>query len=453
MVAEPPTLNRDAPVPLPPHSSDAEESVVGSCLIDPEALGTIADQLTADDFYGAKLRTIYAAMEALHARRIPTDFVMVCEELERIDEFEAVGGTTFLAGLLTSVPTAIHVAYYASIVSRTATLRRLIQAGSKIAQLGYEDTDDLDRTLAQADQVLGKVTKQRGSASWVNITDASMAYLESIQTGDELATDGPKAGAVPTGFMDLDHLLGGFYPGDLTILAARPSMGKSSMGIGIASELAIKHRQTVALFTLEMSSKQIAGRILSALADVDVSRLREGRVGNAELQRIAEAHDRLTDAPLWIDDSSSLSLRELEIRARRLHAEHPLSLLIVDYLQLVNAPGANRVQSIGAISRALKGLAGELGCPVLALSQLSRAVESRPGHLPQLSDLRESGDLEQDADIVLFIVRDDQYDRESERKGISDIHVAKHRNGPTGIISLLFLERSARFVDLGMGGR
>jgi replicative DNA helicase len=448
MAADAPTLNRGAEV-LPPHSTDAEESVLGSLLIDPAAMLAVADQLHAEDFYHAKSRTLFAAFERLHTRQVEIDFTTVMDELERTHELDDLGGVSYLSGLLGTVPTSIHVEHYAAIVARTAVLRRLIQAGTEITKLGYADTDDLDRTLSEADRLLGKVTRQRGAANWLSITDASLAFLESIQVG-EAGDEGVSSAAVPTGFQDLDRLLGGFHAGDLVILAARPGFGKSSLALGIADTVARHQQRSVGLFTLEMSGLQIAGRLLSALADVDVARLREGRVGAAELRRISEAHDRLAEMPLWIDDSSSLSLRELEIRARRLHAEHPLSLLVVDYLQLVHSSGENRVQAIGAISRALKGLAGELGCPVLALSQLSRSVEHRSPHIPQLSDLRESGDLEQDADLVMFIYREDQYDRETEQKGIAEIHVAKQRNGPTGIVSLLFLERNARFVSLGV---
>lgn len=390
---------------------------------------------------------IFAAMASLADRRIPPDFLMLCDELTRTGELEGVGGERYLAELLGVVPTSLHVVYYAGIVARLAHLRRLIRAGTAIADLGYQDTEDLEATLASADTLLGKVTRTGKAASWAPVGESVLAYLASISALEGTETS---RAAASTGYADLDRLLGGLYGGDLVILAARPGFGKTSLALGMASHIALKLGGNVGLFSLEMSHLQVAGRLLAGMADIDVARLREGRVGAAELARISEAQSKLMTAPLWVDGTSNLALRELEIRARRLHAEHPLSLLTVDYLQLVHAPGDNRVQSIGAISRSLKGLAGELQCPVLALSQLSRAVEHRSPHTPLLSDLRESGDLEQDADVVMFIYREDQYDRDTELKGVAEIIVAKQRNGPTGIINLLFLDRNARFVSLGV---
>lgn len=386
-------LNRGAE-PLPPHNSDAEESVIGSLLIDPEAMEAVADILTADVFYHPRNRDVYAAMERLHSRHQPTDFVMVCDELERSGNFEGIGGVGYLSRILTSVPTSLHVVYYAEVVARTAKQRGLIAAGQRIRMLGYQDTDDWDAMLAQADQVLRAVTGQVAVKGLTHVRPAADAYLESIGTVQD---DGRK-GVVSSGFIMLDRLLGGLFGGDLLLLAARPSVGKSAAALGIAAHVGIALQMGVVLFSLEMSRLQVAGRLLAALANLDVARLREGKVSGDDYERIADALDQLTDATLWIDDSSSLSLRELEIRARRLHAEHPLALVIVDYLQLVHATGENRVQQVSAISRGLKALAGELGCPVLALSQLSRAIESRPDHKPLLSDLREC--LTADATVI-----------------------------------------------------
>lgn len=431
---------------LPPHDSEAELSVLGSCLIDEEAIGAIGEQLTAGDFYHPRNRDLFAAFERLHARSVPTDLVTVMEELGRSETLEAIGGMPFVAEAMNSVPTSLNVGYYAEIVHRKAVLRRLIQAAGRISALGFEDTDDLDELLAKADAELKRVTRDgtRGTG-WTPAGSAIDAYLELITTAQN--ADAPSVGVVGTGFPDLDRILGGLYPGQLVVVAARPSIGKSALGLGLGLRVALRGLN-VGMFSLEMSELEIAGRLLAAQADIDSARLREARIGIDEKRRLAAAREQLSELPFWIDDTSGLALGSLIANARRLHADHPLALLIVDYLQLVHSPGQNRVQEVGAVSRALKALAGELACPVLALAQLNRAVESRPDHRPQLSDLRDSGDIEADADVVVFIAREDRYDRDSARKGIADLIVAKQRNGPTGVCSLLFLDRTARFVDL-----
>ncbi|MEA2640136.1 MAG: replicative helicase [Chloroflexota bacterium] len=437
--------------PLPPHNTEAEESVLGSLLIDPEAIEAVANFLHAADFYHPRNRDVYGAMLRLFERRQPTDFVMVCDELERAGQLDAIGGFGYLSRILTVVPTSINVESYARVVERTAVMRRLIGAAGRIAAIGYGDHASVQEALDKAEQELFGVTQFRVEREFMHIRDVLSEYLEQIQLG----SDAPAASAaVPTGFIDLDRLLGGFQRSDLIILAARPSLGKTALALNIARNAGVKFNQTTGIFSVEMSRWQIAQRFLSTESDVDSSRVREGRLTDADLRKLVEGLETLSRAPIYIDDTPGITISELRAKARRLHADHPLDLIVVDYLQLVSGSvPENRVQAISEVTRSLKGLARELNVPVLALSQLSRAVEGRSPHIPMLSDLRDSGSIEQDADVVIFIYREDVYDRETERKGITELHVAKHRNGPTGVIELLFMERSTRFVDLGEAPR
>jgi len=432
--------------PLPPHNTEAEESVLGSLLIDPEAIEAVASFVHTADFYHPRNRDIYTAMLHLSERRQPTDFVMVCDELDRAGLLDAVGGMTYVSRLLTIVPTSIHVEHYARVVERTAVMRRLIAAAGRIAAIGYEDQADMSSALGRAEQELFGVTQVRAARDFEHIRDVLAEYLEGIQLG---AGDQAVRPGVPSGFIDLDRILGGFQPSDLLVLAARPSLGKTALAMNIARNAGVRFNLTTAIFSVEMSRYQIAQRFLATEAGVDSARIREGRLGETEIRRLSEALEVLSAAPIYIDDTPSIGVNELRAKARRLHAEHPLDLVIVDYLQLVGGGvPQNRVQEISEVSRSLKGLARELNLPVLALSQLSRAVESRSPHIPMLSDLRDSGSIEQDSDVVIFIYREDVYDRDSERKGITDLYISKHRNGPTGMVSLLFMERSTKFVDL-----
>jgi replicative DNA helicase len=436
--------------PLPPHNSEAEESVLGSLLIDPEAIEAVAAFLRPEDFYHPRNRDLYTAMLHLFERRQPTDFVMVCDELERGGQLDAVGGISYLSRILTVVPTAIHVEYYARVVQRTAVMRRLISAAGRIAAIGYEDHAEVHDALERAEQELFSVTQFRVTREFVHIRDVLAEYLEAIQLGPD--AEAASAG-VPSGFIDLDRILGGFQRSDLIILAARPSLGKTALALNIARNAGVRFNLTTAIFSVEMSRWQVAQRFLSTESSVDSSRIREGRLSQEEIRKLSEGLNTLSAAPIYIDDTPSIGIAELRAKARRLHAEHPLDLLIVDYLQLVGGSvPENRVQEMSEVSRSLKAIARELNVPVLALSQLSRAVEGRHPHIPMLSDLRDSGSIEQDSDVVIFIYREDVYDRETERKGITDLYIAKHRNGPTGMVSLLFMERSTRFVDLAKTG-
>lgn len=432
--------------PLPPHNTEAEESVLASLLIDPEAIESVASFLRPTDFYHPRNRDIYAAMLRLFDRRQPTDFVMVCDELGRTGELEPVGGLGYLSRLLTVVPTPIHVEYYGRIVERTAVMRQLIGVAGRIAAIGYEDPPDARAALDQAEQELFRVTQRKVARDFQHIREVLAEYLEQIQPAGAAAPTRP---GVPTGFIDLDRLLGGLQRSDLIILAARPTIGKTALALNVARNAAVRFNLSVGIFSVEMSRSQVAQRFLSTESGVDSTRIREGRLMETEIRSLGEALNVLSAAPIYIDDTPSIGITELRGKARRLHAENPLQLVIVDYLQLVRGASIeNRVQEISEISRSLKALARELELPVLAVSQLSRAVEGRASHIPVLSDLRDSGTIEQDSDVVVFIYREDIYDRESERKGEVDLYVAKHRNGPTGRVSLGFEERTTRFVDL-----
>ena len=431
---------------LPPHNLEAEQSVLGSLLIDRDAVIRVASFLKPDDFFRSAHATIFQAIVDLYNRREPPDFVTVVDELERRERLEEVGGVAYITELMNAVPTAVHVEYYGRIVERTATLRRLIEAGSEIVRIGYDESLDIDEALERAEQAIFDVSQRRSTRDFTPIAEILEHYFDKL---DAIQHQRGTVVGVPTGFADLDKLTGGLQRSDLIILAARPSVGKTSFQLGIAHNAAVQYGKTVAIFSLEMSAEQLVQRLLAMETGVDSHRLRLGLINDDEWDQISRAFGRLAEAKIFIDDTPSINIMELRSKARRLMAEHGVDLIIVDYLQLAQGRRAeNRVQEISDISRSLKGLARELNVPVLALSQLSRAVESRTDHRPMLSDLRESGSIEQDADIVMFIYREDDYTPDTEKKGIAEIIVAKHRNGPTDTISLRFFDRTARFADL-----
>jgi replicative DNA helicase len=431
---------------LPPQSIEAEEAVLGALLIDPDAIIRVATVLRPEDFYREKHGWIYDVDLGLHERREPIDFLTVCEELENRNQLVEVGGPAFITSLINAVPTSVHAEYYAHIVERTATLRRLIDAASQIAVLGYQETDDVDEVVDHAEQILFGVSQRRIARDLVPIKQVLSEYYDRIEY---LTRHRGEMIGIPTGFGDIDKLLGGLQRSDLIILAARPSVGKSSLALTIAHNAAKKHNQRIALFSLEMSSEQVVQRLISAETRIDSQRLRRGEIAEDEWGRFMKATGDLADTLFFIDDTPGISALELRTKARRLHAEFGLDLIVVDYLQLMRGDtrSENRVQEVSYISRALKALARELNVPVLALSQLSRGVESRTDKIPILSDLRESGSLEQDADVVVFIYRDEMYNENTERKNIADVIVAKHRNGPTGKVALYFQKELALFRE------
>ena len=431
---------------LPPSNIEAEQSVLGSLLIDRDAVIRVAAFLKAEDFYSANHGIIYQAILDLYNQRTPPDFVTVVDELDRRGRLDDVGGVAYLTELLNSVPTAVHVEYYGRIVERTATLRRLIQAGSEIVQIGYDPSRDVEEALDQAEQALFRVSQKRTLRDFIPISDVLEHYFDKL---DVIQQHRGEVVGVPTGFADLDKLTGGLQRSDLVIIAARPSVGKTSFQLGIAHSAAVRHGKSVGIFSLEMSAEQLVQRLLSMETGVDTQRLRLGYIDDDEWDQVSRAFGRLAEAHVYIDDTPGISVMEVRSKARRLMAEQGLDLVIVDYLQLMQGRRSeNRVQEISDISRGLKGLARELNIPVVALSQLSRAVESRTDHRPLLSDLRESGSIEQDADIVMFLYREELYDPDTEKKGIAEVIVAKHRNGPTSTINLRFFDRTARFADL-----
>jgi replicative DNA helicase len=446
--AEPQAPGRpdDRELGLPPHSLQAEEAVLGSVLKNPSSIVRVSDFLRSDDFYQQKNRHVFRAMLDLNADGQPIDYHSTADRLQQLGLYEASGGLLYLSELNLATPTAAHIEYYGRIVERTSIMRQLITKAQTIAEIAYRDNLDPDTALEKAEQLILSVAEKRVTRDFRSLEDVLTDYMEQIEALSE--GEATRYG-IPTGYIDLDKLLGGFQRTDLIILAARTSVGKTSFALNLAVNAAVKHNATVAIFSLEMAAEQLASRLLSMESGVDSPRIRAGHLNEQEDRKLDAAMNHLAKAPIWVDDTPSIPIMELRSKARRLSAEHALDMIVVDYLQLVASEGGeSRVQELGQISRALKALARELRVPILALSQLSRAVEQRTPHIPQLSDLRESGALEQDADVVLFIYRDEKYNPDTDKKGVADIIVAKHRNGPTGQVQLLFLERTTKFLDL-----
>ncbi|MQF48743.1 replicative DNA helicase [SAR202 cluster bacterium AC-647-N09_OGT_505m] len=442
---------------LPPHDERAEESVIGSLLIDGDAILMVSTLLQPEDFYGERNRWCYEACLSLWDSNEAINPVTVGHRLALVERLEEVGGPSYLGHLVSSVPTSAHVEHYARIVSRSHTLRRLIGAAGEIASLGYDGGTDVDRALSQAEDLLFHIRSGQQTRDFVAIRDVLDQYLE-----ESARLENPlELGNTPiyTAFVDLDQLLGGFQRSDMIVLASGPSVGKSTLALNIARHAA-GQGSGVGVFSLEMSREQIGHRFLSSEAEVDLRNVRQRLYGDLAERRIVNAAGTLSELPIFIDDTPLQSIVEIRSKARRLHMERKLDLVIVDYLQLVQGTGRreNRVQEIGEITRSLKGIARDLNVPVMALSQLSRAVEARPSHRPQLSDLRESGSIEQDADVVMFIHREDQrftreeWERQNPDKeyprDLADLIVAKHRHGPIDTISLRFNGAMARFEDL-----
>ncbi|MCS7207142.1 MAG: replicative DNA helicase [Dehalococcoidia bacterium] len=445
---------------LPPHDLQAEEAVIGSILIDPDTLLKVAPLLRPEDFYGGKPRAVYEACLALSQRGEAVNQVTVAHELARMGKLEDIGGNGYLATIIASTPTSVHAEHYARIVSRLSTYRALIKAGLDIASLGYEAPPDTDTALSRAEDLIFRIRTGRPLRGLLHLRQLLDRFLEESTAVAVPRPSERGAGPLATGFSGLDHILGGLQRSDLIILAARPSLGKSALALNIALHNAKHLGATVAIFSLEMSADQVALRLLAAEAGVDGHRLRLRLYTEAEERRLLDAIGRLSDLPIYIDDTPQPTVRAIWAKAKRLQLERGLDLAIVDYLQLAqagNGRAENRVQEISEISRSLKALARDLNIPVIAVSQLSRAVEVRPSHRPQLSDLRESGSIEQDADVVLFIYREDLYitKEEWERrhpgvpypKNIGEVIVAKHRHGPIGSVHLYFNDRYARFEE------
>jgi len=435
---------------LPPQSIEAEQSVLGSVLIDRDAMIEIADFLKPEDFYRQAHGRIYAVMLDLSERREPIDIVTVSEALERSGDLEAIGGRAYLGTLTNQTPTAVHAAQYARIVERKSLLRNLIGAAGKIAGIGYEDPAEIQEAIDRAESELFAVSQRRIGAGFSPLKSLLHDAYDRL---DYLHAHRGEISGVRTGFGDLDTLTTGLQKSDLVILAARPSVGKTSFALNIAEHAAVKDRKSVGIFSLEMSKEQLVLRLLSSVSNIDSQRLRSGFLEEMDFARIAPAMNALSEAPIYIDDTPNITTMELRTKARRLQAEAGVDLIIVDYLQLMQSStttrDANRVQEVSEISRGLKALARELKVPVIALSQLSRQPEMRESKEPRLSDLRESGSIEQDADLVMFLWREKERGSDDQQTDgeVVKLKLSKHRNGPTGEIDLWFKKAQTRFVN------
>ena len=432
---------------LPPQNLDAEASLLGAILIDSDAIVKIADIVDTADFYDPRHANIYASAQHLYERHSPIDILTLSNELKAAGQLDEVGGAAYLTELTNFVPTASHVEQYANIVAQKAMRRRLIKASQDIVGLGYDENKTLQDLIEEAETRLFDVSQRHVKQ---DIASLETILSESFDRLDELHKDKGKIRGVPTGYKDLDNILAGFQKSDLVILAARPSMGKTALALNIAHNVAVASKQPVLVFSLEMSKEQLVDRMLAMESGVDAWALRTGNLTDADFEKIGQAMGTLGEAPIYIDDSPGITVSDLRTKARREAHQRELGLIIVDYLQLMSGGSrfggdGNRVQEISEISRGLKGIARELNVPLVALSQLSRSVESRSPQIPQLQDLRESGSIEQDADVVAFIYREDYYNPESDRKNLTDIFIKKHRNGPTGAAELYFERERQRF--------
>src|SRR5262247_3078386 len=437
-----------------PHNLEAERSVLGSILLHNDAFNLAAEVIDSHDFFRDAHRRIFDKMVKLAERGDPIDLVTLKEELGRSAELEDVGGPAYIAALVDGVPRSTNVEHYARIIKEKSTLRHLIYSANKILATAYEAEEDADVILDRAEHAIFAIADDKVRDGFVALRDLAQSSLDTIEklhSRKELVT------GVPTGFVDLDEMTSGFQPSDLVIVAARPSMGKTSLVLNMAQHVGTKTDMTVGLFSLEMSKEQLFLRMLTSEARIDAHRLRGGFLGERDWGRLSEAIGTLSEAKIFIDDTPSIGVLEMRAKCRRLAAEHGLHMVIVDYVQLMQGRGRfeNRTLELASISRSLKGLAKELGVPIIVLSQLSRAPESRSDHRPQLSDLRESGALEQDADVVAFIYRDDVYQDKSQppgdAQGVAEIILGKQRNGPTGVVKLAFIREFTRFENLALG--
>jgi replicative DNA helicase len=432
---------------VPPQHVEAEEFVLGAILLDNQALNKVLEVLSPNAWYREAHRKIFQAMIDLSETNEAIDQITVCEQLRRRNELEQVGGAAYLAQLVAQVPTAANVRHHARIVQDKSLLRNLITVATDIVASGYQDVEKVDDLIDQAERKIFELAERRMRQSFIpvrQIVKGTFEMIERLYERKELVT------GVPTGFADLDKMTAGLQPSDLIILAGRPSMGKTALALNMAQHAATKCNETVAIFSLEMSKEQLVLRMLCSEARVDAHKLRSGFLAREDWRKLTDAASRLSESKIFIDDTPGLTVLEMRAKARRLKAEHRLALVIVDYLQLMRGRGGadNREQEISDISRSLKGLAKELSVPVVALSQLSRAVETRGGDKkPQLSDLRESGAIEQDADVVMFVFREEVYRQDENNRGVAEILVRKQRNGPTGEVALTFLDRYTRFED------
>lgn len=433
---------------IPPHDIDAEQAVIGSMLTDKDAVIDSVEILKPDDFYRQDNKTIYEAILNLYNRAEPIDIITVKSELTSLGKIEAVGGLEYLAVLPDKVPTTANVDKYIKIVEEKSILRRLIKASNEVIDLGYAQTEELDAIIDQAEKRIFEISQgknQKGYSALKDILVESFAEIEKLYNQKEPIT------GIPTGFADLDYKTAGLHNSDLILVAARPAMGKSAFALNIATNAALQAKVPVVIFNLEMSKSQLVNRMLCSEAMVDSNKIRTGKIEEDDWVKLATALGPLSEAPIYIDDTPGITVTEIRAKCRKLKMEKNIGLVVIDYLQLIQGTGkrnASREQEISEISRSLKILAKELDVPVIALSQLSRAAEQRADHRPMLSDLRESGAIEQDADIVMFLYRDDYYNPDSEKKNIAEVIMAKHRSGSTGTVELLWLGNYTKFVNI-----
>ena len=433
---------------IPPQNLDAEKSLLGAVLIDEETLADISEHVTPRDFYDKRHATIFGGMTRLYEHHKPVDLLTLTEELKKKDELDIIGGSAYLTELTNYVPTAAHAEAYAELVAQKAIRRRLIKASGEISELGFDEDTTTQELLQKAEAELFSVSDQSLKQDLVSI---ETILTDSFDRMEELHRNKGALRGVRTGWRDLDNMTAGLQRSDLIILAARPAMGKTTLVTNLAYNVATVAKQSVLFFSLEMSKEQLVDRMLADASGVDAWNIRTGNLSDDDFSKLSEAMGEMAEAPIYLDDTPGLTVMEMRTKARRAAHEAPLGLIIIDYLQLMQGSGrdsGNRVQEVSEISRGLKLIARELNVPVIALSQLSRSVESRSPQIPQLSDLRESGSIEQDADIVMFIYREAYYNPETERENITDLIIAKHRNGPTGKVELYFHPERLRFMSL-----
>ncbi len=442
----PPETNEAQAIATVPHSREAEEAVIGSVLINPEAYYDVAQFLQGDDFYIHRHRWIWEAFTSLHERRAPIDFLTVSEELGQIGHLGEIGGPAYLSTLISNVPTSLHAAAYGRIVEENSIRRRMLSAANEIARVAYREDNSIENVMDSAEKAVFGVSERRMTRDLQTIKQVLSDYYDRI---DQIASRGEEWFGVPTGFIDLDRLLMGFQPSDFIIIAGRPGTGKTAFMLSAAKFAAQTHKKHVAVFSLEMSNEQLVQRLISQETGIDSQRLRTGKLEEGEWPIFTQAVEALSGTRVFLDDTPALTPLQLRTKCRRLHLEFGLDLILVDYLQLMSSGSRaeNRVQEVSYISRNMKVLARELNVPVLAAAQLSRAVEQRTDKEPQLSDLRESGSLEQDADIVMFIHRPELYEKDTLKQNVAQIKIAKHRNGPVGTIELIFRNNLAKFEN------
>ncbi len=436
---------------IPPHSLEAEQSVLGAMILNKESINTAVEIIRPEDFYREANKEIFEAILVLFNKNEPVDLITLPEELKRRGTFENIGGVTYLAALSSGLGTTANTRYYCKIVEEKSILRKLIGSCDEVVQESYEDVNEVNAIIEKAEKSIFDITQGRHREGFAPLREV---LLDSFSKIEERAANQDALTGLTTGFSELDKKLSGLQKSDLVLLAARPSMGKTALALNLATNAALKGQAKVAVFSLEMSKEQLVQRMIASVAHVDLQNVISGRLGADEWMDIINSMDPLSKAEIFIDDTAGISLMEMKAKCRRLKIERGLDLILIDYLQLMQMEGRveNRQQEISAISRGLKALAKEMECPVVALSQLSRAPELRSDHRPILSDLRESGAIEQDADVVLFLYRDEYYHEDSEKKGLGEVIIAKHRNGPTGNLDLVFKKEYTKFVNYEISG-